>query len=73
VSKSEEVEGFWFPLPVEAPAVPPRKTAEPNQACFLRVEFQRKALESLAQFLQKALAIILILEAHNKVIGPIER
>jgi hypothetical protein len=70
VSESEKVEGLWFPLPVEAPAVPPRKATEPDQACFLRVEYQRESLESLAPFLQKTPAIVLILETHNKVIRP---
>ncbi|PYV28483.1 MAG: hypothetical protein DMG27_01065 [Acidobacteria bacterium] len=61
VSKAEKVEGLWFPLPVEPPAVPVCEATEPYQARFLRVEFQRESPESLAQFLLEASSIILIL------------
>ena len=70
MSKSEKVEGFWFPFTVETPAVPVGKTAEPDQTGFLRVEFQRKSLKPIAQFIRETFGIILVLETHNEVVGP---
>src|SRR5439155_9628500 len=68
--EAEKVEGLWFPFPVETPAVPVCKTAEPDHAGFLRVEFQRESLKSIAQFIRETFGIVLILETHNEVVGP---
>ena len=68
--ESEKVEGLWFPFPVETPAVSVGKTAEPDHAGFLRVEFQRKPLKSIAQSLRETSGIVLVLETHTEVVRP---
>src|SRR5438132_2935302 len=70
MGEADKVEGLWFPLPVETLAVPVRKTAEPDQASFLGVEFQRESLKSIAQFIRETSGIVLVLETDNEVIGP---
>jgi hypothetical protein len=65
VGEAEKVESLRFLPPVETPAVPVRKASEPDEACLVRVEFQREPLESVTQSLREACCIILVLESHD--------
>src|SRR3954462_9500717 len=66
--KAEELEGLRFAEPAHL-AVSCREAAELDQAGLLRVQRQRKRPQPFAHLLQEAPGFVLMLEAHDDVVG----
>ena len=66
--ESQKVEGLGSALSSPAPVVY-GKPAELHQASFTRVQSQAELREAFAQFVQKLLGLITILESNNEVVS----
>ena len=66
--KSQECEGLRFAQPPPL-AVRRRPTAELDEAGLFRIQFERELLQSFTHFREKPLAVGLLLEAGDNVVG----
>src|SRR5208282_2330187 len=67
VREPQEVEHLGLALATPSPAFG-RKLAELDQACLLRVQAQRELCQPFFEVVQKALRLVLVLEANDRVV-----